>query len=1026
MSENKKRRSKKNNNDKKKSKKKNIIWTSIKFFIILFIIAGFIGAGASAGLVLSTIKDVEPIDVSKIDYMLDENSEILDQDGNLLEKIQNDGLRTIVKYEDIDEDLKNAFIATEDRTFFEHHGFNFKRLVGAILQAIKTQSSPRGTSTLTQQLARNLYLPHIKSEKTLTRKIKEAYYAVELEKNLTKEQIFEYYMNTIYLGSGAKGVEAAAQTYFSKSAKDLDLVEAALIAGITQSPTYHSPLRVKRTEDVTDEEREKGLVLKEGDIYTTLFNESCYDRYYSVLGFMKVCGYITEEEYQEAKSIDLKEKLNPGSTVNANITSFFSDFVEDEVVNTLMEELNITEDEANDMLYTQGLKIYSTLDLDMQKKIESIYKDTENFPSVIFKKDDAGNIKSEKSNSIILYKYENLISTDNSLIIPKADYEYTDSGDLVLYKNRRLSFYNSENGIDVFLKDACKYDEENLKWNGTYQRWEAPGLYIHKGGRVTGIENQHKTLDSSNNLVISSEFLKNNSDFLKEDGNGNLLISNKYYNISEDGSIQPQSAMVIIDYTTGQIKALVGGRQVKGQKLYNRANHPRQPGSAIKPLTVYTPAIDNGWTAASIIDDVPNYNESGQRWPRNWYEKSYNPKTTGYWGLVTLREALQWSMNVPAVKIVERIGFNTSFEYLKKMGISTLVDRDQNIRTNDENLASMALGGMTHGITPLEITAAYGSIANQGVHIEPHSFTKITDRNGNIIFERKPQKNFVVSPQVAYIVSDMMRTGVEAGTGTRAKLKNMPTAGKTGTTSDNFDAWFVGFTPYYVGGVWIGNDLQLMLDSGSSISATLWNKVMTEIHNDLPTKEFDKPEGIIQIAVDTKSGKLPTQLSYMDPRNTVKSEYFISGTEPKDYDDVHVELQIDTTTGKLATEYCPPENIETKVFVSRSIPYDPNEHDGFIPRDYEYEAPTEECDVHTQFIVPPSNSNEFPPGTITLPNGVSILPDGKKILPDGTIIFPDGTVIQPSNQNDNEEIINPNNPNEIIDSNDNSIIDSND
>ncbi len=1056
MSENKRRRTKdKKESNSKPKKKKNIIWRTIKFLIIFFILIGFIGAGAAAGLVVATLKDIEPIDVSQIDYMLDENSEILDQDGNLLEKIQNDGIRTIVTYDEIDEDLKNAFIATEDRTFEDHHGFNFKRLVGSVIEAIKTQSSPRGTSTITQQLARNLYLPHIKSEKTISRKIKEAYYAVELEKYLTKDQIFEYYMNTIYLGSGAKGVEAAAQTYFSKSSKDLDLVESALVAGITQSPTRHSPFTVKRTEDVTDEEREKGLVLKEGDIYTTLFNESSYDRYHSVLGFMKVSGYITDKEYDEAMEVDLKSKLKPGNTVNENITSFFSDFVEDEVIETLQRELSISDDEANDMLYTQGLKIYSTLDLNIQQKLESIYKDEKNFPAVIFKKDDAGNIKSEKSNSINLYKYENLISDNNSLIIPKGDYKYNSNGDLVLLRNKRLYFYQStnnnsdgttENSIDIFLKDACKYNEDDLKWNSTYGRWEAPELYIHKGGRITGIENKYKELEANtNNLIISSEFLNANPDFFKKDNSENLLISNKYYNISAEGSIQPQSAMVIIDYNTGEIKALVGGRQVKGQKLYNRANHPRQPGSAIKPLSVYTPAMDNGWTAASIIDDIPNYDANGNRWPKNWYEKASNPKGTGYWGLSTLREALKWSMNVPPVKIVERLGVETSFEYLKKLGITTLIDNDQNPRTNDENLASMALGGMTRGISPLELTSAYGTLGNGGIHIEPHSFTKITDRNGNTIFESKPTKNFVVSPQVSFLLTDMMRSGVEAGTGTRARLENMPVAGKTGTTSDNFDAWFAGYTPYYVGGVWIGNDLQIMLDSGSSISATLWKKVMEEIHKDLPEKEFEQPEGIIRMNVDTISGKLPTKLSNSDPRNTVKSEYFIEGTQPTEFDDVHVELNVCTETGKLATEYCP--ETEFKVFVSRPVPYNPAEHNGFIPRDYPYyEAPSETCDIHTSAPQPNGLDIEYPPGTITLPNGVRILPDGRKVLPNGTIVFPDGTVIEPSpstqqnsvdndttdNENNNTNDLQPDdnnntndNFNNVIDSNENNLIDSN-
>lgn len=1018
MSENNKRRLK----QKKEKKKKRKIFTFIKIIFILFIITGFVGAGAAAGLVVSTLKDVQPIDPSKIDLLLDENSEILDKDGNVIEKIQRSGLRTIVKYEEIDEDLKNAFIATEDRKFFEHHGFNYKRLAGAIIEAIKNGSSPRGTSTITQQLARNLYLPHIKSEKTLSRKIKEAYYTVQLEKYLTKEQIFEAYMNTIYLGSGAKGVQAAAQTYFSKDAKDLDLVESALIAGITQNPARHSPLITKRKEDVKEDDY---ILDDSNEIYTIIFNEKSLDRFHDVLYFMKISGYITEEEYNKARNVDLKQKLKPGRLNETNISSYFTDLVKDEVVTALINELDITEEDAYNMLYTQGLKIYSTLDLNMQKKLEGIYKNNENFPGLVLRKDKYGNILS-KTNSIILYKQENIINNKNSLVIPKSDYKYDNNGNLILLKNRRLNFIplyenNERVGIKVTVADTYKMNENNQ-------------LLIFKGGKVN-IPAQYKNYDKYKNLVVNSDFLKSNPNFFKYDNNKNLLISKDNYSISDKGSVQPQSSMVIIDYTTGEIKALVGGRDIKGQLLYNRAINPRQPGSAIKPLSVYTPAIDNGWTAASIIDDVPHYDMHGNRWPKNWYEKRNDPKHTGYKGLVTLREALQLSMNVPAVKVAERLGVTTSIEYLEKMGISVESKNNPNgslVKSgakNDMNLAAMALGGMTKGLTPLEVTSAYGSLANNGIHITPHTFTKVTDREGNVVIENKPIKNFVVSPQVAFIMTDMMKSGVDYGTGRRARLSNMPAAGKTGTTSDNYDAWFVGYTPYYVGGVWIGNDLQIKLEKGSSVSAALWKKVMEEIHKDLPSKEFEIPEGIIKMAVDTKSGKIPTELSYRDQRgSTVRQEYFIEGTQPTEFDDVHVEVEVCTESGKLPTEYCPTTLIEKRVFISRPIPYNPEEHDGFIPIDYQYEVPKDYCDIHTYNPVPSNPIDNLPPGTITLPNGTKLLPDGRKILLDGTIIFPNGTIIYPSQNNNSplnneeNENINNNNDSNIIDSNENNLI----
>ncbi len=1016
MSEDNSRRSrhqKQKKNSKQKKKKKNKIILFFQILFLLIIVLGFVGAGVAFGLVRAALKDVPSIDPSQIPLMLDENSVIYDSEGSLLEKIQSNSLRTIVKYEDIDEDLKNAFIATEDRTFFEHQGFNFRRLIGASIEGIRTQSMPKGTSTITQQLARNIYLAEIKSEKSLDRKIKEAYYAVQIERALQKEQIFEAYLNTVALGSGANGVQAAAQKYFSKDAKDLDLIESALIAGITQRPSRHSPLKTKRKEDVAEDDY---ILDDSDDIYTIVFNEESLDRYGNVLYFMKINDFITEAEYEEAKNTDLKTKLKPGKLKNTDISSFFTDLVKDDVLNALMEEFPeiTTKEEAQNMLYTQGLQIYSTLDLNIQTKLERVYSNDDNFPKLnTAAKDRAGNLKSN-TGSIVLYKQDNVISKDSHLKIPKSHFKYDDKGNLVLYKNKILDFislYEKKEivGIQVKLKD-------------TYKLSENEAAFIYRGG-VVKIPSQYKSYDKSKNLIVSNEFLKEQPDFFKKDDDGNILIAKENYSISSRGVVQPQSSSVIIDYTTGQIKALIGGRNIIGQKQYNRAINPRQPGSAIKPLAVYTPAIDTNWTAASVIDDVPHYDANGNRWPRNWYEKKSNPKATGYWGLRTVREAVEQSMNVPAVIISERLGVATSVEYLKKMGITTIIESGPR---SDMFPSALALGGMTRGISPLELTSAYGSIANEGIHIKPQSFTKVTDRNGNVILENKPLKNYVVDPKVAFIMTDMMKSAVQAGTGRRARLENnMPVAGKTGTTSDNYDAWFVGYTPYYVGGVWIGNDLQIDLGTGSRLSTELWNKIMTQVHKDLPLKEFQKPEGIVQVAIDKVSGKLATELSARDQRGSmVRNEYFIKGTEPTEEDDVHVKAIICSESGKLATDYCPDTLIGEQVFIKRPVPYNPEEHDGFIPADYIYELPTEYCDIHTSSNIERNPLDSLPLGTIVLPNGTKILPDGSRLLLDGTIIYPDGSILYPESESTSGEDADTDNS-DIVDSDNDSVIDSN-
>lgn len=981
MNESPKRRRNVHNETSSKPKKeksktgKRVFFTLFKLAIIIGILGVFIVAGATFGLVTSVIKDLPKIDPSAIETMLDENSVILDSNGNLLQKIQNDGiLRTKVKLADIDEDLINAFISTEDRTFETHSGFNFKRLVGATLEGIKELRMPRGTSTITQQLARNIYLPTIKGEKSLDRKIKEAYYAIQIEKYLSKDQILQAYLNTIFLGGEAYGVQAASQIYFSKDASDLEVHEAALIGGITQNPNKNKPTINKVKANVKDTD----YVLDDSDdIYTLVFNESCIARYKLILYNMYDNGKISKEEYETAKNIDLKTTLKPGKTKVTDISSSFIDLATSDVINDLVRELEITKDEARKMLYTQGLKIYSTLDVGIQKKLESNYSVNENFPTINLKYDSNQNIQNKDRSSVILYKKSNIISEQSNLIIPKGYYQFLDNGDLKLYRNKMFSFiplYNDD-------KEIVNY---SIRLKTTYEIIDDI-LYTFNGGSLK-ISSQYKSLNSSSDMIISNKFISDNPNFFVKDNNGNLLIAKENYSISQTPTIQPQSSSVIMDYRTGVIKALVGGRNVKGQKQYNRAVTPRQPGSAIKPLAVYGPALDNGYTAASIIDDIPNYDASGNRWPRNWYEKSSSPKTTGYWGLQTLRDALYWSENVPAVKISQDIGIQTSINYLNKLGITSM---DVTGGVNDLNSAAMALGGMTNGISPLEMTAAFGTIGNNGIYMSPKTYTKVTDKFGNIIIESKSMQQKVYSPETAFILRDIMKDG--GGTGKTSKISNMPHSGKTGTTSNNFDAWFVGFSPYYVSSVWIGNDLNSSLSSGSKASSTLWGKIMNDIHKDLEPRTFsEKPSSIIKVPIDKVSGKLATDLTSRDPRGSmVRNEYFVKGTEPLEYDDAHVELTICDYSQKLATDFCPDAVIGSAVFIKRAEPYNPDDNDGFIPRDFKYEAPLEYCDIHS-FLPNPYKTDIFnaPPNTKVLPNGTVIYPDGTKVYPNGVIISP--------------------------------------
>lgn len=928
---------KKSDVTKKKKRKKN----GLKIFLLILLMIAVIAIGAVAGMVIAIAKEAPDIDPTNIESLLTQTSFILDESGNVIEKIQSEKneYRTIVKLDKMPKHLQDAFTSIEDERFKTHIGVDPKGIIKSTIDNIKAGRIVRGASTITQQLARNLYLT---DEKKLDRKIKEAYLALQIEKVLTKDQILEAYLNRIYLGQGAYGVQAAAQTYFSKNVDELTVAESALLAGIIKSPRKYSPYQTIKPEDFnSDNQAEIGQIDILGEKYIAIYNAESVDRQKLVLGKMKELGKITDLEYNDALKQDIKESLKPGEKKITGISSYFTDFVKYQAINEMVSQLGYTREQAEEKLFTGGLKIYSTMDVNMQHKIEGIY---DNFTELLvgnpekikspalvsWRLDKGGNILDEKNN-IIFYKQENLFDENFNLLIENGTYELQDNN--LILKNNKFTPY--KNNIDV--SDYYTIDEKK-------------NLVSHTVGSLTLSDDAFR-IGENKEIIISSNFLSEKDDFYTIDGNGNLLIKSDYFFRSKDGIVQPQSATVVMDYRTGQIKALVGGRDIKGNKLLNRAtSSQRQPGSSIKPIAVYLPALDNGFTAASAIDDIPFYKETGELWPKNW-NKSYS-------GLTTLRRSVEQSVNVNSVKTLEAIGVNTSMEYLARLGIinpdnpdnDSFVSRSENKINNDENLSALGLGGMTKGLTPLEMTAAYGAIANSGTYNEPIAFTKILDKNGNILLENTPNTNHVVAPEIAFIMSDILRTTVSNGIAGRASIPNMPVAGKTGTTQNKADIWFVGYTPYYVTGVWIGNDSPtIKLSEGSGKAAQFWKTIMTDIHENLETKSFERPENIVSVNVCSQSGKIPSDLCSKDPRgNKIITEIFAKGTEPKEICDVHVELTIDTTTNKIANEYCPEESVESKVFIKRNPPYKPEDHGGIVPKDYIYTAPSETCDVHNQ------------------------------------------------------------------------------
>jgi len=411
------------------------------------------------------------------------------------------------------------------------------------------------------------------------------------------------------------------------------------------------------------------------------------------------------------------------------------------------------------------------------------------------------------------------------------------------------------------------------------------------------------------------------------------------YPIKEGGPEQPDMAAVFIDPKTGYIKAMIGGRTYDRRLGLNHAvASKRQPGSAMKPLAVYTPAIDLGFPPSYVVDDSPvmyTQPDGTPWWPQN-YDKRFR-------GLITIRQAVEQSVNVVAVKMLEQIGPKVGLENARRMGITTLHDSG---RLNDVTL-SLALGGVTEGVIPLEMASAYGVLANGGVRAQPISILKVVDRNGTVLEEHQPQTEVVLKPETAWMMTNILEGVIKRGTGRPADI-GRPAAGKTGTTTDLVDAWFCGYTPDLAGAVWMGYDQPKPMHNvyGSTYPAQVWKAAMLAYHEGKPIEDFPEPKDVIHLTVCRKSGELPGPYC---PPDDLYDEVFLPGTQPTQTCTAHVLVQIDRLSGKLATPYCPPQDVVTRVMLKRPkwTPYtDPKTGQVYIPEDAAQAAPTEFCDLH--------------------------------------------------------------------------------
>ena len=888
--------------------------------LLALIIAAAIAVGAYAAVVIAK---APKIDTDNIYNILSESTIIYDDKGKELDTVYTDANRDNVKYDQIPDNLKNAFIALEDKSFRKHSGFNFVRIIGALKDAVFSGGRISGTSTITQQLARNVYLKETQYDYSIKRKIIEAYYTRLLEKNLTKDQILEAYLNTIFFGFNSNGVQAASQAYFSKNVEDLSLAQCAALAALPQSPSNYQLVEFVaggHAEEYGDK------VIKSTSDGVYIINDISKARRETCLKLMKAQGYIDDKQYKEAVNTSLKDMLDPNYNMGREKTSYFADYVIESVIEDLMKEKNLSHDQAWDAVYKGGLKIYSTLDSQAQAVIEDEFNNPNNFPSAVPPRDGNSNVVAGNGR-VLLYAYSNFFDKEGNFHLTDEEAHMDDKGQLIITPGKRLAVYDTKvNGTtDYSLEFKSMYKLED----GT--------LYSINGGFVN-IPAEFKSKDGDN-LVISADFFKDDKykGFIENSDDG-IIITSKAYTLKPK-TIQPQAAMAIVENNTGYIKAMQGGRETKGRMIYNRTVNPRQPGSSIKPIGTYGPALQQSYeeakegkkhqfknlgidtqgadgygdyfTASSVLVDEPTTIE-GKVWPKNF--------GGGHVGPLTMREALQQSNNVAAVKIQLQTGSDYAAKMVKKFGITTL-ETDGSV--NDLNPAALALGGMARGVTPLEMASAYSSFANGGKRIEPVCYTKVVDRNGDVMLESKKNEHKVIDPGVAFVMTDLLRGVVSGGTGQSAAVSGTPTGGKTGTTDDAFDIWFDGITPHYSASLWIGNDSNFPLATAASgPAARLWGRIMNRIDK-AHGGEFPKaPSDVVNVGGEyylkgTETG-IPSKGNFGEKFSICKDSDFLATPDCTNVEERTFHKGADGDGG-APKYYCPIHNKDVKTY-----PIDPS------------------------------------------------------------------------------------------------------
>lgn len=695
--------------------------------------------------------------------------------------------RIVVSLAQMPQMLIEAFIAAEDSRFYKHKGIDFLSILRAMFKNIEAGTIVQGGSTITQQVTKSFFLT---PEKNYKRKIKEAILAYRIDKSFTKEEVLFLYLNQIYLGHGAYGVEAAAGNYFGKSVTELNLAECAILAGLPQAPSRYSPFRHPERA-------------KQRQIY--------------VLNRMVEEGFISNLEATEAygSPIDIKPRKN----WYIEEVPYYTEYVRQYIQSTYGAE----------MLYNEGLQVYTAVNVEMQKIAQTEIE--KGLRSLDKRQGYRGPLKHLARAEIESFFKE-----------LKAESETLDEPPEEVITGVVVAVDDSEKKVRVRMAQATGYIAlADMRWarkaDTEVSSGEAP---VRQPGEV---------------LSVGDVILVAAKGEAGEDG----LVP-----LSLEQTPAVQAALMCIEAETGHVKTMVGGRDFRHNQFNRAIQSRRQPGSAFKPI-IYAAAMDKGFTPASMIVDAPIFfkdRSNDVKWQPKNYEEKFN-------GPTLLRDALAKSRNIISIKLLQQIGVKYAIDYAHKLGIESPLSQD----------LSIALG--SSGVSLLELLSAYSVFANHGYMVPPVFITKIVDRNGNVLELNSPTRKKVIEKTTAYIITSMLESVVKDGTGQRAKELQRPVAGKTGTTNNLNDAWFIGYTPEFITGTWVGFDGDASLgkgETGSRAASPIWVEFMKQVLTDKPVQLFAVPEGVVYSKIDSQTGLLPSPES-----NNTRFEVFKDGTQPRAY-----------------------------------------------------------------------------------------------------------------------------------------------